>query len=147
MVVVIALALGIFTRLGTYTPWSPVMDAWSGDPVPPADLVHRSPLEHQGAIVFQNKQCRNCHALDGVGGQRGPALDSIAARMSEDQMIRQVLQGGGNMPAFGNSLSPSETTALTYFLRTLRGPNLPQSEVPAMQTSLNGQAPTPPVHP
>jgi ubiquinol-cytochrome c reductase cytochrome b subunit len=141
MLVVIALALGIFTRLGTYTPWSPVMDAWSSDAVPPADLVKRSPLEHQGALVFQNKQCRNCHALDGEGGQRGPALDSVATRMSEDQMIRQVLQGGGNMPAFGNSLTPAQTTALTYFLRTLRGPSqLPQSEVPAMQMGQDGQS-------
>ena len=94
MVVVIALMLGIFTRLGTYTPWSPVMDAWSSDAVPPADLQGRNALQHQGALVFQNKQCRNCHQLAGVGGQRGPALDTIAARMSEDQLIRQVLQGG-----------------------------------------------------
>ena len=41
--------------------------------------------------------------------------------MTEDQIIRQVLQGGGNMPAYGNSLSPSETTALVRFLTTLRG--------------------------
>ncbi len=40
------------------------------------------------------------------GGMRGPALDAIAARMTEDQMIRQVLQGGGNMPAYGNALNP-----------------------------------------
>ncbi len=30
----IAVALGTFTRLATYSPWSPVMNAWSGDPVP-----------------------------------------------------------------------------------------------------------------
>jgi ubiquinol-cytochrome c reductase cytochrome b subunit len=139
MLVVIALALGIFTRLGTYTPWSPVMDAWTSDPVPAVDLYHRTALEHQGALVFQNKQCRNCHALDGVGGQRGPALDVIATRMSEDQLIRQVLQGGGNMPAFGKSLTPSQTTALTYFLRTLRGNNLPAAEVPAMEVGTGGE--------
>ena len=41
---------------------------------------------------------------------RGPALDAIASRMTEDQIIRQVLQGGGNMPAYGNALNPAETT-------------------------------------
>ena len=56
-----------------------------------------------------------------IGGMRGPALDSIASRMTEDQMIRQVLQGGGNMPAYGNALSPAETRALVAFLMTLRG--------------------------
>ena len=52
------------------------MDAWSGDPVPVQYLDGRSPLERQGALVFQVKQCRNCHALGGSGGKRGPALDS-----------------------------------------------------------------------
>jgi len=124
MLAVIAVTLGIFTQLGTYTPWSPIMEAWSADTIPVAYLQRRSPLERQGALVFQNKQCRNCHSLGELGGMRGPALDSIAARMTEDQIIRQVLQGGGNMPAYGNALSPAETRALVSFLKTLRGRNL-----------------------
>jgi ubiquinol-cytochrome c reductase cytochrome b subunit len=75
-------------------------------------------------MVLQDKQCRNCHSLNGEGGQRGPALDAIASRMTEDQIIRQVLQGGGNMPAYGNALNPSETKALVSFLMTLRGNHL-----------------------
>jgi ubiquinol-cytochrome c reductase cytochrome b subunit len=124
---VIAVTLGIFTHLGTTTPWSPVMNAWTSDPVPPQYLRNRSPLEHQGALVLQNKQCRNCHMLDGQGGQRGPALDAVATRLTQDQMIRQVLQGGGNMPAYGNALNPSETKALVQFLGTLRGQDLPEA--------------------
>jgi ubiquinol-cytochrome c reductase cytochrome b subunit len=124
MLSVIAVALGVFTHLATYTPWSPIMEAWSGAPTPVEYLQNRSPLERQGALVLQNKQCRNCHSLGGVGGLRGPALDAIAARMTEDQMIRQVLQGGGNMPAYGNALSPPETHALVSFLMTLRGHDL-----------------------
>jgi ubiquinol-cytochrome c reductase cytochrome b subunit len=122
---VIAVSLGVFTYLGTYTPWSPIMDAWTSDAIPPKYLHNRTPLERQGALVLQNKQCRNCHMLEGAGGQRGPALDSIAARMTEDQIIRQVLQGGGNMPAYGNALNPSQTKALVSFLVTLRGDDLP----------------------
>ena len=124
---VIAVTLGIFTRLGTYTPWSPIMEAWTSDAVPPRYLHNRTPLQRQGALVLQDKQCRNCHSLDGVGGQRGPALDAIASRMTEDQIIRQVLQGGGNMPAYGNALNPSETLALVGFLTTLRGNDLPSA--------------------
>ncbi|MGH9594965.1 MAG: cytochrome b N-terminal domain-containing protein, partial [Bryobacteraceae bacterium] len=124
MVAVIAVTLGIFTHLGTYTPWSPVMNAWSGDPVPVAYLHNRTPLERQGALVLQNKQCRNCHSLAGAGGLRGPALDAVASHMTEGQLIRQVLQGGGNMPAYGNALSPAETKALVNFLMTLRGSDL-----------------------
>ena len=50
---------------------------------------------------------------------KGPALDSVAVRLTQDQLIRQVIQGGGNMPAYGNNLSPAETTALVAFLETL----------------------------
>jgi ubiquinol-cytochrome c reductase cytochrome b subunit len=125
MLAVIAVALGAFTRLGTYTPWSPIMNAWSSDPIPVRYLQGRTPLERQGALILQEKQCRNCHSIGGAGGLRGPKLDAIAVRMTEDQMIRQVLQGGGNMPAYGNALSPSETTALVRFLTTLRGNDLP----------------------
>ena len=124
MVAVIAVTLGAFTRLGTYTPWSPVMNAWSGQPIPVAYLKSRTPLEREGAVVFQNKQCRNCHSIGGSGGLRGPALDTIASQMTQDQIIRQVLQGNGNMPAYGNALNPSETTALVSFLMTLRSENV-----------------------
>ena len=124
MVALIAVTLGVFTRLGTYTPWSPIMDAWTSDPVPVEYLHGRTPLERQGALVLQEKQCRNCHSLGGLGGLRGPALDSIATQMTEDQITRQVLQGGGNMPSYGNALNPAETTALVRFLLTLRGPDL-----------------------
>jgi len=114
-----AVALGTFTHLAQVTPWSPVMDAWSGDPIPAQYLKGRTALERQGALVFQVKQCRNCHALGGVGGQRGPQLDRIAVALTEDQLIRQVIQGGGNMPAYGKNQNPAETTALVAFLKTL----------------------------
>ena len=40
------------------------MDAWSGLPIPLEFLKNRSALERQGALVFQVKQCHNCHSLD-----------------------------------------------------------------------------------
>ena len=118
-ILLIAVTLGTFTHLAGYSPWSPEMNAWSGEPVPQDFLRGRTALERQGALVFQGKQCRNCHALERTGGQRGPALDAVATRLTQDQLIRQVLQGRGNMPAYGNNLSPAETTALVAFLRTL----------------------------
>jgi ubiquinol-cytochrome c reductase cytochrome b subunit len=141
MVSVIALTLGIFTGYGNYTPWSPIMAAWTADPIPPQYLYNRTPLERQGALVLQDKQCRNCHALSGAGGQRGPALDSIASRMTEDQIIRQVLQGGGNMPAYGNALNPSETKALMRFLMTLNGNLAPAVDASRTLTHTEPQPP------
>jgi ubiquinol-cytochrome c reductase cytochrome b subunit len=138
-IMLIAVSLGTLTHLSGYTPWSPHMDAWSGDPVPERFLKGTTALERQGALVFQVKQCRNCHSLGELGGQRGPTLDSVAVRLTPDQLIRQVIQGGGNMPAYGKNLSPAETTALVAFLATLHPPgqtparnaSLEESQVPA----------------
>jgi len=96
-------------------------------------------LEIQGAVVLQAKQCRNCHALGGQGGMRGPTLDSVATRLTEDQLFRQVLQGGGNMPAYGKNLSPPETTALVAFLKSLH----PANEPPARNAALASTAASP----
>jgi len=46
-------------------------------------------------------------------------------------LIRQVLQGRGNMPAYGNSLNPAQTTALVAFLETLH----PAGQAPAKDAS------------
>ena len=138
-VLVIIVSLAAFTQLATYAPWSPVMDAWSSMPVPPRMIKGRSALERSGAVVFQAKQCRNCHALGGEGGLRGPALDRVATRLTDDELVRQVLQGRGNMPAYGKNLSPAETTALVAFLKTLHPPNEP----PARDSSLLGAVTAP----
>jgi ubiquinol-cytochrome c reductase cytochrome b subunit len=114
------LTLGVLAYLGTFTPWSPHMEAWSDAATPVEFVKGRSPLELQGAILIQSKQCRNCHALGGEGGQRGPALDTVATRLTGDQLIRQVIQGSGNMPAYGKNLRPAEVTALVAFMETLR---------------------------
>jgi ubiquinol-cytochrome c reductase cytochrome b subunit len=130
-VLIAAVTLGSLTQLGGHTPWSPQMDAWSGEPIPERHLKGRTALERHGALVLQAKQCRNCHALDGAGGERGPALDGVAVRLTPDQLIRQVVQGGGNMPAYGKNLSPAETTALVAYLETLH----PAGQAPARDAS------------
>jgi ubiquinol-cytochrome c reductase cytochrome b subunit len=139
-VLLVAVALGTFTHLAEHTPWSPVMDAWSAEPIPTKYLVSRTALERQGALVFQVKQCHNCHALDGLGGKRGPALDDVALRLTQDQLIRQVIQGGGNMPAYGKNLRPAETTALVAFLATLHPAGQPPAR-DAAQSAASGARP------
>jgi ubiquinol-cytochrome c reductase cytochrome b subunit len=130
-ILLVAVSLTAFTQLGLHTPWSPQMDAWSGIPIPNDFLHNRTALERQGALVFQVKQCHNCHSLGDEGGKRGPALDAVALRLTQDQLIRQVIQGGGNMPSYGKNLSPAETTALVAFLVTLH----PAGQRPAQDAS------------
>jgi ubiquinol-cytochrome c reductase cytochrome b subunit len=124
-VIFIMLTIGTLTYMGQTSPWSPKMDAWSGDAIPVQYVQGRSPAELRGALVFQNKQCRNCHSLGGHGGERGPALDAVATRLTKDELVRQVIQGGGNMPAYGKKLSPAETEALVDFMATLKPKTTP----------------------
>jgi len=42
-----------------------------------------------------------------------------------------VIQGGGNMPAYGRNLNPAETNALVAFLQTLH----PDGQMPARDAS------------
>ena len=93
-VIVIYTVLGVLTYQGVTAPWSPQMTAWSGDPDSRRPSSAQStPLQLQGAVVFQNKNCRNCHALEGIGGQRGPDLTTVGTRLTRDQLIDQVSNG------------------------------------------------------
>ena len=124
-VVVIYTVLGVLTYQGATGPWSPQMTAWSGEPVP-VNIVRRcTPRQLEGAVVFQNKDCRNCHALEGSGGHRGPDLTGVGARLTSGQLIDQVSNGtpgGGNMPAYGKQINPDEMATLVDFLASLRPP-------------------------
>ena len=145
-VILAGVAWGTLTHLGKTAPWSPVMDAWSALPVPEKLLASATPVQRQGGLVFQLKQCRNCHVLGDQGGRRGPALDDVATRLTHDQLIRQVLQGGGNMPAYGTNLSPAETTALVAFLETLRPGHVPPARDSSKSVASEAAAPAAGTH-
>ena len=89
-VVVLYTTLGVLTYQGATSPWSPKMTAWSGDPIPERLVRDSTPLRLQGAALFQSKDCRNCHALDGIGGLRGPDLTTVGTRLTRDQCMRPI---------------------------------------------------------
>jgi ubiquinol-cytochrome c reductase cytochrome b subunit len=125
------LVIGMLTYAGITGPWSPHMEAWSGTPMKPEFIKERTPAELQGAILVQSKQCRNCHAIGDEGGHRGPDLSEVGTRMNEPELIRQVIQGGGNMPAYGNNLTPNEVKALVSYLVSLRPPHTIPAQNPS----------------
>jgi ubiquinol-cytochrome c reductase cytochrome b subunit len=142
-VVVIYTTLGVLTYLGATAPWSPKMNAWTADPVPVA-IVERSTVSQLvGATLFQYKNCRNCHALDGVGGKRGPDLTTVGTRLTRDQLIDQVSNGtpgGGLMPAYGKQMTPAEMTILVDFLVSLRPEGQPAAGWATPEVSLGAAA-------
>src|SRR5439155_200180 len=126
-------ALAVIVVVVLAAAWSPRMTAWSGDAVP-EDMVRRSsPLQLQGAVVFQNKNCRNCHALGGKGGARGPDLSEVGVRLPRNKLFEQVSNGtpgGGNMPAYGKQVNEAQMTALIEFLVSCRKPGRPPAQTP-----------------
>lgn len=108
--------VGLFTvsvaalvDLGSVAPWSPALT----DLTLPEAVSQGSP---QGAAIFEQKGCINCHRIAGVGGQRGPDLTQVGGRLSTDELRWRVLNGGRNMPAYSTSLTPQDADALVQFL-------------------------------
>ena len=84
-----------------------------------------------GRQVFASR-CAACHGTEGDGGELGPSIVArIPLRSDADLevLLREGLPGAG-MPAFQN-LSPTETTNLIAFLRTLRPRAAPVPPGPA----------------
>jgi alcohol dehydrogenase (cytochrome c) len=52
--------------------------------------------------------CSTCHGADGRGGNGGPDLTTIPTAKQLQQVIAQITNGGGGMPAFGGTLTDQQ---------------------------------------
>jgi ubiquinol-cytochrome c reductase cytochrome b subunit len=146
IVIVLYTTLGVLTYLGATAPWSPKMDAWTADPVPVAIVERSNVTGLMGSALFQYKNCRNCHQLEGTGGRRGPDLTTIGSRLTRDQLIDQISNGtpgGGLMPAYGKQLTPAEMEILVDFLVALRPEGQPPAGWATPEASLGTPAAAP----
>ena len=66
----------------------------------------------RGATVFA-ANCSGCHGGNGTGGNGGPDLSSVTS-MSE--VIAQVTNGGGGMPAFGDQLTKQQISDVAAYV-------------------------------
>jgi ubiquinol-cytochrome c reductase cytochrome b subunit len=115
IVALFGVSVAALVNLGSAAPWSPDLSAQTLTPQVTQSL---SGTAAQGAQLFEQKGCINCHSLAGVGGQRGPDLTHVGSRLTPDELTWRILNGGRNMPAFGTILTPQEASALVEFLRT-----------------------------
>jgi cytochrome c6 len=69
-----------------------------------------------GEQVFASAGCGGCHTLSEAGssGTVGPKLDG--ASLTFDQVVTQVQNGGGAMPAFSGTLSEQQIRDVAAFV-------------------------------
>src|SRR5205823_394617 len=93
VVVVSLLVIGVLVREGYRAPWSPNLQA---QPLPGAVTAQLSGPAAYGAQLFRAKGCQTCHLLAGTGGERGPDLTAVGARLTHEQLTWRILNGGAN---------------------------------------------------
>jgi ubiquinol-cytochrome c reductase cytochrome b subunit len=109
-------ALGVLTQLGIRAPW--VMEFDAGEP--PANAWAAAPEQvRRGAALFHDRGCIFCHAVEGVGGDYGPALDDVMRRLPPEIVTVRIVEGIGNMPAYRATLPTSELEAILMYLQAL----------------------------
>lgn len=81
-----------------------------------------------GAATFKSKGCEHCHGVDGIGSDRGPDLSDIGKRWKKDRIEKQIRDGGGGMPPFGDALQPDEVKDLVDYLSAKRKPVIRRSK-------------------
>lgn len=117
IVVVSGLSIAILVHQGDVAPWSP---NFAPRPIPAAVTAAMSPGARQGAVIFQQVGCVQCHSVAGSGGVKGPDLTRAGDRLTEQQIVIRIMAGGNNMPAYAGNLSPSQLSDLVDFLRALK---------------------------
>ena len=73
-----------------------------------------------GKDIF-TANCGSCHTLKAAGtsGTTGPNLDQL--KPPEAVVQRQVINGGGAMPAFKGTLTPAQITAVAKYVSSVAG--------------------------
>jgi ubiquinol-cytochrome c reductase cytochrome b subunit len=105
--------VGALLIIGNKAPWSAKFDAQAL----PQGLAHSGTADAQeGMQLFQQKACIYCHRIDGHGGAVGPDLSLVGRRLNEQRMKLRIINGGHNMPAYGQSLRGDELRKIVAFL-------------------------------
>jgi mono/diheme cytochrome c family protein len=75
----------------------------------------------QGKKVFASAGCKGCHTLKDAGatGSVGPNLDEV--KPDTATVKRQVINGGGPMPAFKGKLSNAQIDAVSSYVSSVAG--------------------------
>jgi ubiquinol-cytochrome c reductase cytochrome b subunit len=118
IVLLAVIMIGALWQVGVRAPWSPNFQT---QPLSAQVIGASSGPVYEGAQLFNAKGCQACHTVEGQGGNRGPDLTNVGNRLNQDEITIRILNGGGNMPAYGGNLTPQELNAIITFLESRKG--------------------------
>jgi ubiquinol-cytochrome c reductase cytochrome b subunit len=119
IIIFVVTCVGALTVAGVTEPWTP---NFKPVPLTPKIIGATSGPVYDGAQTFDTKGCLFCHTISGHGGQRGPDLTEIGSRLTHDQLVIRIVNGGYNMPAYGGNMTPKELADVTTFLESRKNP-------------------------
>ena len=81
--------------------------------------------ESQGARLFWNNSCKECHTINGKGGSSGPNLTYVGGKQSRDYIVQQIRDPQSHnpntdMPSFRDKLTDQEIGDLADYLSGLK---------------------------
>ena len=106
------------SRLRADSPWSGGYRG-TAQQAPATDAV---PAPLNGDQLFHERGCSHCHGEHFAGTAKGPSLLSVGSEWDQSKIERQIREGGGSMPAFGEVLEAPEVRSLVELLATKKAP-------------------------
>lgn len=117
LVLFILTCVGVLWIAGERESWSPAFDA---PPLTPAIIGATYGPVQEGGRLFNARGCLYCHAISEHGGHRGPDLTDAGDRLTRDELVIRILNGGYDMPGYADNLTPAQVEDLVTFLLSRR---------------------------
>ncbi len=120
------------------TPHAPVGE---GMPVsPPATGEELSASATAGKKIYDDMVCAGCHKIGGQGGDGGPPLDDVGARLSREELIKRMMgrRAGTVMPPLPPDTPDKQINELVDYMLTLKGESAQSNPAPAKAFRVTG---------
>ena len=79
-------------------------------------------ISDPGQMLFNGQtsskiDCYKCHSGDGSGTWRGPNLAERVPKLTDEGIVKTILEGPGMMPSYKGKIDDQQIAAITAWLR------------------------------